>query len=85
MRCSSQRGQTEAYTKRKKYFLFSGRVGSAEGRRAGTAGGWEAGWGGEEAVGESLSLQMLLVWMLVLHRVALRFAGGNKVPLLRDR
>lgn len=44
---------------------------------------------GEEVEGEGLYLQMLLVWMLDLHRNVLeRSAGVNagvKVALLRDR
>lgn len=41
---------------------------------------------GEEVEGEGLCLQMLLVWMLELHRNVLeRSAGVNKVALLRDR
>lgn len=41
---------------------------------------------GEEVEGEGLCLQMLLVWMLELHRNVLeRSAGVSKVALLRDR
>lgn len=59
--------------------LFGDAFGSLEGGESG-----DSRWVGEE--GEGLCLQMLLVWMLNLHRNVLQMtAGVNKVAFLRDR
>lgn len=40
---------------------------------------------GEEVKGEGLRLQMLLVWMLDLHRNALKKTAGVNKALLKDK
>lgn len=64
MQCSSQQGQSKfcTYTMHKEEtFIFCDALGQLKGGES-----RDSRWVGEE--GEGLCLQMLLVWMLVLHR-----------------